>query len=142
MASMSRGLTIPCWRTYCMVLSNGFVAVIVSIRHYLITCNDELQQAMWWSCQRACHSEFITRQVMNSDSPDSVWKNLIALSAIVAVTDSGRGRWCLCSRTSFEHCRRTSEPRLRRLAQGRLLAYWAAPGGRKTGLAGQYAASF
>jgi hypothetical protein len=33
-----------------MVLSNGFVVVMVSIRHYLTTYNDELQQMARWSC--------------------------------------------------------------------------------------------
>jgi hypothetical protein len=33
-----------------MVLSNGFVVVMVSIRHYLITYNDETQQMAWWPC--------------------------------------------------------------------------------------------
>jgi hypothetical protein len=45
MASTSRGLTIPLRRTYCMVLSIGFVVIIVSNHHYLITYNDILQHS-------------------------------------------------------------------------------------------------
>src|ERR1700685_2417203 len=43
---MSRGLTIPCWPTYCMIFWRGFAIANVSICHYLIISNDVLQHAM------------------------------------------------------------------------------------------------
>src|SRR5258708_2979939 len=43
MASISRGLTIPCWPMYCIILWKGLAIAHVSIRHYLITSNDVLQ---------------------------------------------------------------------------------------------------
>jgi len=44
-ASKLGGLTIPFRRTYCMALSIGFVELIVSDHHYLILCNDIMQQS-------------------------------------------------------------------------------------------------
>jgi hypothetical protein len=47
-----------------MVLSIGFVVVIASIRHYLISYNDILQHLSRWPCKNA--------PVMNF--PDGVWR--------------------------------------------------------------------
>src|ERR1039458_2320574 len=46
MASMSRGLTIPCWPTYRIIFWRGFAIAPVSICHYLIISNDVLQHTM------------------------------------------------------------------------------------------------
>src|ERR1700680_4218083 len=46
MASMSRGLTIPCWPMYRIIFWRGFAIAHVSICHYLIISNDVLQHAV------------------------------------------------------------------------------------------------
>ncbi len=99
--SMSRGFTIPFRWTNCLVLSNGFVAVMVSIRRSLFACDDESQHSLRWP-------PFITLTSHVSRK---------RLQELLRFTDLSRGRCCLSCRTAFGRCRPLSEPRIGRIAQ-------------------------
>jgi hypothetical protein len=56
------------WRSpYCMIFSNGFSVVMVSIHHQLTACNDDLQRT-------SCFTEFPRQCLGNSDSAETRWK--------------------------------------------------------------------
>ncbi len=75
-------------------------------------------------------------------SPGKLLMQLWPSRQVTRFTDSGRGRWRLCCLTVLGRCRPLSEPRIGRLAQEPSLALPAVLAGRRTGLAGQCAASF
>ena len=104
--SMSRGFTIPFRRTYCTVLSNGFVAVMVSIHCCLFACDDESQHSLRWP---PCIT--LTSRVSRK-----------RLQELLQFTDLGRGRWCLSCRTELARCHPLSAPGLGPNAQEQFLA--------------------